>query len=369
MITALNNRIYTTSGECLYSLDELEEYNKKNPIEVLSFSLASLDFKVEEHIIYAVINGESMPFTTMGFKTLCQILKIPYGFLNKLLDDDLLIENLKSSPMRVDENVNIYMRDIEGNRYITAVNVDEALTSNDMIELLKRTCIDSNNTAALQEITVSNENVCFYYLQPQESYFDLSAEIARGFVIVSGEGVSQDFQIRSFYEFSDGNRFQFSNPKALKKVSRKEKSFKIMVEDELRHFNLNDHLNHYDTVLRQITGAVMSSEVSFSLLKQFKSAIQSTYSFQAGVYETSLLLDHVLPEFDVFKDAYKEELKQLPLFDQNNIVSPLDVGKTLALYQNEILALESPLFIDRMHKKTYALLFKVAEKYYAGRVD
>ena len=51
------------------------------------------------------------------------------------------------------------------------------------------------------------------------------------------------------------------------------------------------------------------SDIDFSYLKQVKSAITITFSFQSGIYETSLILTELLPEYDAFIEEHKEELK------------------------------------------------------------
>ena len=141
-----------------------------------------------------------------------------------------------------------------------------------------------------------------------------------------------------------------------------------MIQDELRHFDLNSHEKNFEDTVKLLNAAEKTSEISFSFLKQIKSSIRRTYSFQAGLYETSLILEQLLPEFDQFQEQYKEELKLLPNFEQNNLMLPFYLPKLFQLFENEITTLENPIFFNRQRRNVFKLLEKNAEHFYRGNL-
>ena len=364
MILALNNRVYTTGGEIFTTLEDLKQFNQNNPLRVIKSSLSTLKFIIKEHIIFLELDGEHYPFSMTGFKSVCSLLKVPASYLNKSLSDELILQNLNNNPLKVEEEIRIYLRKTIEFEFVSAITVNDPMTSDDLVEIIENTHFEMNNELKACDVTISNEEIVIYHLKEKET-LATGQSIARGTAIVFGEGVDLGFSIHSFSRFYFGeSSYDFFNSKALKKVSRKEKSYKIMIQDELRHFDLNSHEKNFEDSIKLLNAAEKTKEISYSFLKMVKSAINRTYSFQAGIYDTSLILEQLLPEFDHFKEEYKEEIKLLPTFEQNNIMLPFHLPKLFQMFENETTTLENPLFFNRQRRNVYKLLVKNAENFF-----
>jgi len=365
MIVALNQRVYTTAGEIFSDLKSLRDYNSTYPIRRIKTNLSELQFTINEHIIYLHIEGQHLPFSMAGFKSVCSLLKVPASYLNKSLSDNLILENLNKNPMKVDEPITIYVRQSTDFEFISAVSVYDDALSDKLAEFVENTHFEMNNELTPTDVTISNEEVVVYHLKEKEALSG-GQELRRGTAMVFGEGVDLGFSIHPFFRiyFENGDSFDFLGAKAYKKVSRKEKSYMIMVHDEIRHFDLNKYEKNFEDTLKLIEASRKTSDVSFAFLKQIKSAINRTYSFQKGVYDNSHILGQLLPEFESFNEHHKEELKLLPSFEHNNLMLPFYLPKLFSMFEAETTTMENPLFFNRQRRNVYKLLVKNAENYF-----
>ena len=200
MILALNNRVYTTGGEIYSSLDDLTKYNEMNPLRVLKSTLSNLQFIVNEHIIYLYIDGNKYPFSMTGFKSVCSLLKVPASYLNKSLSDDLILQNLNNNPLKVEEEVYIYIRKTTEFEFVSVITVNDPVTSNDLVEVIQNTHFEMNNSLSVTDVTISNEEIVIYHLKEKET-LDSGQSISRGTAIVFGEGVDLGFSLHSFIRY------------------------------------------------------------------------------------------------------------------------------------------------------------------------
>ena len=323
MIISLNHRVYMTEGVILNSVNDFRVYNSRYPLRIMKNNLKEIEFKIKEGVIHIVCNGEELPLSMMALKGVCTLLKIPASWLNKQISEDTILNVLNKSSYKVDEPIEIYIRSSDDFEFISAVSNNDQIKAEDVIDVIESTHFLMNNEVELEEITHANDETMLYFLRRSET-LSTGMLYRRGIAICFGEGVDKNFTIHQFYRFYfDGDdSYDFYVKKPLKKVSRKEKSYKIMITDEIRHFDLNKYEKNFENILNLVRTANTTSEISFGFLKQIKSTITRTFQFQAGMYDTSMIIPTILPEFDMFQDQHKEELKLMPSYEHNNLMLP-----------------------------------------------
>jgi hypothetical protein len=362
MIIAQNNRYYTTTGAIFSDLESVQSYLSSNPVQYFSINLKSLEFSFLDGLCHLKIGEQRFPFSETGFKSLCKILKIPASYLNTLVSESLVLENLNTSPMKIDQEVLVYIRvSDDKTKYISAVSLDELFTYDHFLALLERCKFMENHALIFETTTLSNEELVFYALGKETVSFD-TFSIQNGVALIVSEGLDTGFAIHEFSRISfQDDSFDFLG-KSLKKISRKEKSYQLAIEDELRQWTGALQHEVYSELHKIVSATIQGTEINFGLLKQIASGIKRTYAFQAGIFDTVNVLIDIMPEFEAIKKDLKEEISELPKFEMNARRIDYFLPKLFSIYENHMLNMETPQFFNRQRRFVYKCLEKYAEQ-------
>jgi hypothetical protein len=367
MLKSIFSRVYTTSGEIYNSFQSFKEYIISNEVQVITINLAEIEFTQKEDLIEFKINDSFLPFSMTGFKSICSLLKVPAAYLNKSLSKELVLQNLNNNPLKVDQEIYVYIREsVDKIKFISAVSVLEPYKYQDFLSSLEATNFLDENSLEFESVAVANEELTLYALKPEIVEVEMM-QMQYGVAITITEGLDKGMQLSPFVRVHllDHDTYDFVSSRVLKKVSSKEKSFAVNVQDLLSSFNFDELFAPvFDEIRKIIFSSLKSTEITYLFLKKIRSTIKRTYSFQEGVYDTSELLEDLLPEYRSFMEQYKIELKEKPKFETNMFMIPYYLPKLFSKYEHSVLNFENPLFYIRQRKYVYQLLEKNAESFY-----
>jgi hypothetical protein len=363
MIHTLENRVYRTHGEIFSKINEATNFLKKHSPEVIKTNLKDISFDLEDDILVLFATERKFPLSTFALKNIASMLKVPANYLNKSLSEELVLKNLNANPLKVDQPISINIKKFDETSFVTSILLDDFYTLDDFLTFLPTTFFLEENNLEIADITIEAQEIWLYALGKETEQFS-SQSYKHGVVLHLIEGGG--FSIKPFFRmyFKDGDSFDFVQNKALEKVSAKEKSFGIFVQDTVRMFKFDQYQNHVPEVMKAIEAVKSTADISYKFLKTLKSGVSRTFSYQAGVYETATLMSELLPEFEDFKRAEKERISELPSFESNNLMLPFDLLGFFSKFEANVMTLEHPLFFNRQRLQVAKWIMSIAEDFY-----
>lgn len=356
MIIAQNHRVMEVGGEVHTDREQLQSELQSRATHVHPLNLTAFDITIRDHLLYGQVGGEWIPFTRTGFHSLCRILGAPSPYLNKLVDDDLVIRNIKLHPNRVDTPLNVYTQQHDERRLITAVSVHETFTISDAMDRIfnKRMFwepFDDQQTQFLftdDHLTIS--------LQLSDVIRDDDVALRPGIQMMIPEGVDTPLTILPQWQLSVGEQQWNWVEKPMVKLTRKEPSVLMLFMDAVSAFETVDVTGSAAPILLDVERVRRQAELPLGAVKRLLSVVRRTFQFPIAAYSIEQLSETVLPGFIELEKQIKRDGDQLRPYEIGAIECPLDTTGFISRYNHLHELMENPLFLERSYRMTRTIM-------------
>ena len=348
------------------------EFAQEVEQETLIEQIQNLSFTTDdEGTLVVLINNKSHFITLTALKDFCKLLKVPASYINKFPGRTLVLENLNNNPYLVDnsDTVKLVIWQSETNPIIAGVltDGDMGMGMGEFFDILEDSGVFERESTILDQIAVTGEEVVLYFLLPEEMKQE-KFSFNLGYSIHYSPTRMVDTVVNPFCKMSvttSGGEpfdFDFESAKKLRVAKRKKEDFLAITLEIGQDYEGEDLGVYLEEALKFGTVCRNLDSMKFALLKYVKSRALSTYNYNGVKIDANQVAEEVIPEYNDFYKANKDELKEMETYAANN----LPVNFYLPIFLNRLFTfqanIENPNFLIRYRKSIGNILNKVLDE-------
>lgn len=375
IIVGTAGKTLATTGVQGPDWEELKE--KLNVIDSQNYQIVLENHSIvvnDENLLGLEIQGEFVPFSMNGLKTLCKLLKVPASYLNKLISNDLTLKNINENPLKmgIELSTSVWKDDEDtDSRFIAGFSSGSFMNARDVVDMIEVSSIMEKNDLELSHWIYTPEWFVINLLQKEvfemeEANHTYTYQL--GISIYFSETTDQPFQIVPFYHIrlrlpnGEWMEWDFETKKVLGKAGKKSKSFSGEVQKIISEFDIGRLSEDFLQMKYLVESSDALTEVKFKLLKSLYSAAKSIFTHYTLPETGEYVKADIFPEFDHFKTENKERMKQMEGFQIANLLAPVSLPVIFNRIYYSNLLLENPHFMLRSRSGIYKMMYLAAEE-------
>lgn len=347
------------------------EFAQEIEHEVLTEQIQNLSFTTDdEGTLIVLINNKPHLITLSALKDFCKLLKVPASYINKFPGRTLVLENLNNNPYLVDNSdaIKLVIWQSEEKPVISGIlgEGDMGMQLGDYLDILEDSGVFERESTTLDQIVITGEEVVIYFFLPEEMKqerfsFNLGYSIHYSPTRMADTVINPFVKMTVVSNTGEPFDFDFESSKKLRLAKRKKEDFLALTLEFAQDYAGEDLGAYFDEALKFGTISRNLDSVKYALLKHVKSRAMSTYSYSGVKVDGNQVAEEVIPEYNDFYKAHKDELKEMETYAANN----LPVNFYLPVFLNRFFTfqanIENPNFLIRYRKAIGNILTKVLD--------